>query len=140
MHTLHCLHTALLILRCEQHCFAWPEDPHIGPHHLPSDCERAGHDVCVWPPSRSPTQSALQVLGNAAKRQVYDIYGKEGLAAGLQVVPSGKSTEELKKDWEGFRTQQVHLAFAQPAKTCNARLAWTARDGCCRADMAQYEL
>ena len=53
------------------------------------------------------TPSALQVLGNAAKRQVYDIYGKEGLAAGLQVVPSGKSTEELKKDWEGFRTQQV---------------------------------
>ena len=50
------------------------------------------------------------MLGNAAKRQVYDIYGKEGLAAGLQVVPSGKSTEELKKDWEGFRTQQVRLA------------------------------
>lgn len=55
------------------------------------------------------TANAPQVLGNAAKRQVYDIYGKEGLAAGLQVVPSGKSTEDLKKDWEGFRTQQVSL-------------------------------
>ena len=47
------------------------------------------------------------MLGNAAKRQVYDIYGREGLAAGLQVIPSNKSTEELKRDWEGFRTQQV---------------------------------
>ncbi len=53
------------------------------------------------------------MLGSAAKRQVYDIYGKEGLAAGLQVVPSGKSTEELKKDWEGFRTQQVRPASTQ---------------------------
>lgn len=54
----------------------------------------------------------MQVLGNAAKRQVYDIYGKEGLAAGLQVVPSGKGTEDLKQEWEGFRAQQVILACA----------------------------
>ena len=47
------------------------------------------------------------MLGNEAKRQVYDIYGREGLAAGLQVVPSGKSTQELKQEWEGLRAQQV---------------------------------
>ncbi|CAK0784705.1 hypothetical protein CVIRNUC_007909 [Coccomyxa viridis] len=51
-------------------------------------------------------QEAYEVLGNAARRQVYDIYGTEGLAAGLQVVPSGKNTEALKQEWEGFRAQQ----------------------------------
>ena len=38
---------------------------------------------------------------------MYDIYGTEGLAAGLQVVPSGKDTQALKQEWEGFRAQQV---------------------------------
>lgn len=61
---------------------------------------------CCW----SPDSCHLQVLGNAARRQVYDIYGTEGLAAGLQVVPSGKNTEALKQEWEGFRAQQVAQA------------------------------
>ena len=56
---------------------------------------------------RSLDSFSLQVLGNASRRQVYDIYGTEGLAAGLQVVPSGKNTEALKQEWEGFRVQQV---------------------------------
>ena len=71
------------------------------------------------------------MLGNEAKRQVYDIYGREGLAAGLQVVPSGKSTQELKQEWEGFRAQQV-----APCNSClnlfmlfpDSDLIWHVRD------------
>ena len=38
---------------------------------------------------------------------MYDIYGKEGLVAGLEVGPSQRSTDELRQDWERFKAQQV---------------------------------
>lgn len=39
---------------------------------------------------------------------MYDIYGKEGLSAGLEVGSTLKSTDELRQDWETFKAQQVH--------------------------------
>ena len=54
--------------------------------------------------------TALQVLSNPERRQVYDIYGKEGLVAGLQVGPSQRSTDDLRQDWERFKAQQVECA------------------------------
>ena len=68
----------------------------------------AAHSVAIS--LLSPDSHSLQVLGNSSRREVYDIYGSEGLAAGLQVVPSGKNTEALKQEWEGFRAQQVMQA------------------------------
>jgi DnaJ family protein C protein 11 len=51
----------------------------------------------------------MQVLSSPERRQVYDIYGREGLQAGLQVGPvlQQRSTEELRQDWERFKAQQV---------------------------------
>eukprot|EP00803_Ostreobium_quekettii_P001631 evm.model.scf_402.4 EVM.evm.TU.scf_402.4 scf_402:39651-45159(+) len=49
---------------------------------------------------------AYEVLSNPQKRQVYDIYGKQGLVAGLDVGTKLKSVEELRKQWEKFRAQQ----------------------------------
>ena len=43
---------------------------------------------------------------------MYDIYGKEGLVAGLQVGPSQRSTDELRQDWERFKAQQVQYVIA----------------------------
>lgn len=54
----------------------------------------------------------MQVLSNPERRQVYDIYGKEGLVAGLQVGPSQRSTDELRQDWERFKAQQVQYVIA----------------------------
>lgn len=38
---------------------------------------------------------------------MYDIYGKEGLSAGLEVGSTVKTTDELRQDWEHFKAQQV---------------------------------
>ncbi|EIE26180.1 DnaJ-domain-containing protein, partial [Coccomyxa subellipsoidea C-169] len=52
-------------------------------------------------------QEAYEVLGNPDRRQVYDIYGKEGLSAGLEVGSTLKSTDELRQEWESFKAKQV---------------------------------
>ncbi|GMH44031.1 hypothetical protein BSKO_11965 [Bryopsis sp. KO-2023] len=49
---------------------------------------------------------AYEVLSSPPKRQVYDIYGKQGLAAGLDVGTKLKSVDELKAQWEKFRARR----------------------------------
>jgi DnaJ-class molecular chaperone len=48
-----------------------------------------------------------QVLIDPERRQVYDIYGKEGLEAGLEVGPHLRTRDELRRQWQHFQQQQV---------------------------------
>ncbi|GFH21140.1 J domain-containing protein, partial [Haematococcus lacustris] len=52
-------------------------------------------------------QEAYEVLSNPHKRQIYDVYGRKGLAAGLEVGDALRSREELRREWEEFRGREA---------------------------------
>ncbi len=47
------------------------------------------------------------MLIDPEKRQVYDIYGKQGLSSGLEVGEHLRTRDELRTQWQQFQQQQV---------------------------------
>ena len=66
-------------------------------------------DVIFFPSlfTNSPPSPPKQILSNPDTRAVYDIYGVQGLEAGLTVGTKLKSTDELRREWEAFRAKQA---------------------------------
>lgn len=54
-----------------------------------------------------PLLFQTKILSNPDTRAVYDIYGTQGLEAGLTVGTKLKSTDELRREWEAFRAKQA---------------------------------
>ena len=61
---------------------------------------------------------AYDILSNSTKRQIYDIYGLQGLKAGLEVGDKLKSTEEIRREFERFRARQVRYRMKNPTGSC----------------------
>ncbi|XP_042503585.1 chaperone protein dnaJ 13-like [Macadamia integrifolia] len=49
---------------------------------------------------------AYEILTDEHKRQIYDIYGMEGLTSGLELGPKLNKAEEIKEAFERFRRQK----------------------------------
>lgn len=49
----------------------------------------------------------MQILSNEERRNIYDIYGKEGLEAGLEVGEPLRTPNDLKEEFENFKAQKV---------------------------------
>lgn len=77
----------------------------LHPDKAPEGAEQAGSLF-------ADIQQAYEVLADPQRREVYDVYGLEGLSAGLEVAEPLKTREQLRKEWEKFQQQQASRALS----------------------------
>ena len=69
---------------------------------------------------------AYEILSDGNKRQIYDIYGMEGLNSGLELGQKLSKVEEIKEQLEKLKRmkeQQKSLAHLRPSGTILANLS-----------------
>ena len=86
-------------------------------------CQSLQSKSCTW----HDMTSSAQVLSNPDKRQIYDIYGKEGLTAGFE-VGTNVNKDELKRQWAEFKAQEVSC-FTSFLPMCHACM-------CCKPEVS----
>ncbi|KAJ4952043.1 hypothetical protein NE237_028875 [Protea cynaroides] len=70
---------------------------------------------------------AYEILTDERKRQIYDIYGMEGLTSGLELGPKLNKAEELKEEFERLRRQkevEELYSHVRPSGSIVAALSW----------------
>lgn len=69
---------------------------------------------------------AYEILSDETKRQIYDIYGMEGLTSGLELGPKLNKAEEIKEELERLRRmkeQERVSAHFRPSGSILANLS-----------------
>ncbi|XP_057478462.1 chaperone protein dnaJ 13-like isoform X1 [Actinidia eriantha] len=69
---------------------------------------------------------AYEILSDESKRQIYDIYGMEGLTSGLELGPKLNKAEEIREELERLRRrkeQEKVSAHVQPSGSILANLS-----------------
>ena len=69
---------------------------------------------------------AYEILSDEHKRQIYDIYGMEGLTSGLELGPKLNKAEEIKEEFERLRRrkeQEKVSAHIRPSGSILAHLS-----------------
>ncbi|XP_024541454.1 chaperone protein dnaJ 13 [Selaginella moellendorffii] len=57
-------------------------------------------------------REAYEILSDEKRRQVYDIYGMEGLKSGLELGPKLKTREEVRNEYEKLQARKVEQKLA----------------------------
>lgn len=57
-------------------------------------------------------REAYEILSDERKRQIYDLYGMEGLTSGLELGPKLKSREEVKAEFQRLQQRQEERRLA----------------------------
>ena len=57
-------------------------------------------------------REAYEILSDERKRQIYDLYGMEGLTSGLELGPKLKSREEVRAEFERLQQRQEERKLA----------------------------
>jgi len=68
---------------------------------------------------------AYEILSDENKRQIYDIYGMEGVTSGLELGPKLNKIEEIKEELERLRRSKEleKLAHLRPTGSILANLS-----------------
>ena len=69
---------------------------------------------------------AYEILSDENKRQIYDIYGMEGLTSGLELGPKLNKADEIKEELERLRRRKEEekvSAHVRPSGTILANLS-----------------
>lgn len=57
-------------------------------------------------------REAYEILSDERKRQVYDLYGMEGLTSGLELGPKLKTRDEVRQEFERLQHRQEERKLA----------------------------
>nr|ATB19888.1 putative OWL1 [Juniperus drupacea] len=68
-------------------------------------------------------REAYEILSDERKRQIYDIYGMEGLVSGLELGPKLNTPEEIKAEFERMKQRQEEEKFAAHVRPSGSWLA-----------------
>lgn len=68
-------------------------------------------------------RDAYEILSDESKRQIYDIYGMEGLSSGLELGPRLSKREEVKEELERLRRRKEEEKFFAHARPSGSILA-----------------
>lgn len=66
---------------------------------------------------------AYEILSDPNKRQIYDIYGMEGLKSGLELGPTLDKAEEIKAELERLKRMREHQKMAAHFRSSGTILA-----------------
>ncbi|XP_024367053.1 chaperone protein dnaJ 13 [Physcomitrium patens] len=100
---------------------------HLSPEASDDDVKRAYRQwVQVYHPDKHQTpqmqdiatqnfrkiREAYEILSDERKRQIYDLYGMEGLTSGLELGPKLKTREEVRAEFERLQQRQEERKLA----------------------------
>ena len=68
-------------------------------------------------------RDAYEILSDENKRQIYDIYGMEGLNSGLELGPKLNKPEEIKRQLEELRRRKEEEKLLVHARSTGSILA-----------------